>query len=270
MQAIILAAGMGKRLKQLTQENTKCMVRVNGVTLIERVLSQLDQLHLSRIIIVVGYQGEKLKDYITTLAVETKIEYIENPIFDQTNNIYSLSLAKDKLMEEDTLLLESDIIFEDSVLHDLINDPRESLVVVDRYESWMDGTCIKIGMDDTVLAMIPGKKFDFDEVKDYYKTVNIYKFSREFSQTHYVPFLTAYTEALGNNEYYEQVLRVISMLDDPMIWAKRLNGQAWYEIDDIQDLDIAESIFAEDEERVVALQGRYGGYWRYPKLMDFC
>ena len=86
-----------------------------------------------------------------------------------------------------------------------------------------------------------------------------------------MPFLDAYRGALGQNEYYEQVLRVITMLDEPGIKAKRLTGQKWYEIDDIQDLDIAESIFAtEDDERVRQIQGRYGGYWRYPKLLDFC
>lgn len=101
--------------------------------------------------------------------------------------------------------------------------------------------------------------------------MNIYKFSQHFSKTHYVPFLRAYQEALGRNEYYEQVLRIITMLDDPEIRAKKLNGQKWYEIDDIQDLNIAESIFALDEdEKVKLFQKRYGGYWRYPSMIDFC
>lgn len=60
MQAIILAAGMGKRLKELTQDRTKCMVQVNGVALIDRMLHQIESRHLSRIVIVVGYEGEKL------------------------------------------------------------------------------------------------------------------------------------------------------------------------------------------------------------------
>ena len=271
MQAIILAAGMGKRLKELTKNNTKCMVKVNGVTLIDRMLHQINNRHLSRIIIVVGYEGKKLIDYIGTLDIQTPIIYINNPVFDKTNNIYSLALAKEWLCKEDTLLFESDIIFEDSVLDTLINDPRETLALVDKYESWMDGTCVKLGADDSIDAFIPGKKFKFDEISDYYKTVNIYKFSKHFSNTHYVPFLEAYQAALGENEYYEQVLRVITMLDEPEIKAKRLEGQRWYEIDDIQDLDIAESIFTPDEdERVRLLQGRYGGYWRYPKLLDFC
>ena len=271
MQAIILAAGMGKRLKELTQNNTKCMVKVNGVALIDRMLHQIDRQHLSRIIIVVGYEGQKLIDYIGTLDIQTPITYINNPIYDKTNNIYSLALAKDWLVKDDTLLFESDLIFEDSVLEALVSDPRETLALVDKYESWMDGTCVKLGEDDSIEAFVPGKKFKFNEIKDYYKTVNLYKFSKHFSETHYVPFLDAYQAALGENEYYEQVLRVITMLDEPEIKAKRLSGQCWYEIDDVQDLDIAESIFTPDEdERVRLLQGRYGGYWRYPKLLDFC
>ena len=271
MQAIILAAGMGKRLKELTKNNTKCMVKVNGVTLIERMLRQIEQHRFSRVVIVVGYEGRKLIDFISTLEIRVPIVYVENPIYDKTNNIYSLALAKDWLLREDTVLFESDIIFEDAVLDALLTDPRDTLALVDKYESWMDGTCVKLAEDDSIEAFVPGKRLRFDETSEYYKTVNIYKFSRHFSRTHYVPFLDAYQAALGENEYYEQVLRVITMLDDPGIFAKRLSGELWYEIDDIQDLDIAESIFNPDTDKKVALlQGRYGGYWRYPRLLDFC
>lgn len=271
MQAIILAAGMGKRLKDLTQNNTKCMVKVNGVTLIDRMLHQIEKADLSRIIIVVGYEGQKLIDYIDTLDIKTPITYIDNPIYYKTNNIYSLALAKDWLCKEDTLLFESDIIFEDSILQSLIDDPRDTLALVDKYEPWMDGTCVKLDEQDNIIDFVPGKKFNFNNTKGYFKTVNIYKFGKKFSESRYVPFLDAYQAALGENEYYEQVLRVIAMLDEPIIKAKRLNGEKWYEIDDIQDLDIAESLFAPDEdERVTRLQGRYGGYWRYPKMLDFC
>lgn len=271
MQAIILAAGMGKRLGELTKNNTKCMVKVNGVTLIERMLRQLDGRNLSKIVLVVGYERQKLKDFISSLPIKTPIVYVENEIYNKTNNIYSLALAKNYLLQDDTLLLESDLIFEDGVLDVLLSDCGSTLALVDKYESWMDGTCIKVGKDDKIEEFIPGSKFKFDDMPSYYKTVNIYKFSKHFSVTHYVPFLDAYSKALGNNEYYEQVLRVITMLDDPEIKAKKLSGQLWYEIDDIQDLDIASSIFMpDDDDKVQAIQGRYGGYWRYPKITDFC
>ena len=270
MQAIILAAGMGKRLKELTHDNTKCMVQVCGETLIERMLRQQDRLNLERIVIVVGYQGRRLIDFVSSLDIKTPIEFIENPIYDKTNNIYSLSLAKERLLEDDTLLFESDIIFEDSVLDALVQDPRPTLALVDKYEPWMDGTCVRLSGDDEIIEFIPGKKFNHLDSGDCYKTVNIYKFSRDFSRNAYVPFLEAYQKALGENEYYEQVLMVIAMLNNSELRAKRLDGEKWYEIDDIQDLDIATSIFASDDEKLPLMMKRYGGYWRYPKLLDFC
>lgn len=270
MDAIILAAGMGKRLKNLTKDKTKCMITVNGITLIERMLSQLDKLNLNKIVLVVGYQSEKLIEFIATLKINTPIEYIHNNIYDKTNNIYSLYLAKQYLETSDCLILESDLIFEDGILEDLVNDNRPNLALVDKFESWMDGTVVTIDNDDNILNFYTKDQFSFEEIKNYYKTVNTYKFSNEFSKHYYIPFLEAYIKSLGFNEYYEQVLKVISNLKDADIKVKRLNNKNWYEIDDIQDLNIAESIFAPKDKKLEKFASRYGGYWRYPNLIDFC
>lgn len=270
MQAIILAAGMGKRLKELTSEATKCMVKVNGVAMIDRMMGALDKLGLSRIVVVVGYEGQKLMDYIDALGISTPVEYVNNTVYDKTNNIYSLYLAKDYLVQEDTLLLESDLVFEEAVLQKLIRNPYPSLVLVDKFESWMDGTVVTLDEHDNIQSFVAKREFDFKRIDEYYKTVNIYKFSKEFSQLYYVPFLEIYCKALGTNEYYEQVLKVITFLEDPHIKAVKLTGEKWYEIDDVQDLDIAETIFLEGEDKLKRFQKRYGGYWRYPKMLDFC
>ncbi len=271
MQAVILAAGMGRRLKELTSNATKCMVEVNGETMIEKSLRNLDNLGiLKKIIFVVGYEGDKLIEYINTLGIKTPIEYIENDIYYKTNNIYSLYLAKDRLLEDDTLLLESDLVYEESVLRKIVDNPYPSLVLVSKFESWMDGTCITLDENDNITSFFGKKEFDFADTKEYYKTVNIYKFSKEFSTVHYVPFLEAYCKALGHNEYYEQVLKVITFLDNAEIKACRLDGEKWYEIDDVQDLDIAETLFASKAQKLEKMQKRFGGYWRYPKLLDFC
>lgn len=270
MQAIILAAGMGKRLGDLTKNNTKCMVKVNGISLIDRTLTQLSSLNLSRVVIVVGYKGDNLRSYLGNEYNGLKIEYIENPIYDKTNNIYSLSLAKKELQEDDTLLIESDLIFDDSLFPLIVNNPYPNLALVDKYETWMDGTMVRLDEENNIVNFVPKKAFRYNDVDSYYKTVNIYKFSKNFLCTHYVPFLDAYTKALGNNEYYEQVLRVITLLDKCELKALPLEGQKWYEIDDIQDLDIAETIFAPEEDRLPLYQKRFGGYWRFPNLLDFC
>lgn len=278
MQAIILAAGMGKRLKDLTHDVTKCMIKVNDVTLIERMLEQLDNLNLSRIVIVVGYQAQKLIDFIDTLNVRTPIIYVTNDIYDKTNNIYSLYLARQYLTQEDTLLLESDLIFESKILDHLLEDPYPNLALVAKYESWMDGTAVTINGSNEILDFIDKRHFKFADVPNYYKTVNIYKFSKEFSSKYYVPLLESYSSVLGRNEYYEQVLRIIillnraEVLEEAVVKAtKVLPGEAWYEIDDLADLDIAESIFTPSiSDKLVKFQSRYGGYWRYPQMLDFC
>lgn len=270
MQAIILAAGMGRRLGEFTRNNTKCMVEVNGVRLIDRLLTQLSTLSLEKVVIVTGYEGAKLQAYVGTSYRGVPIEYVHNPVYNKTNNIYSLALAREQLQADDTLLIESDLIFEDSLFRMILDCPDPNVALVAKYESWMDGTMVRIDDERNIVNFIPKKAFKYSDTDFYYKTVNIYKFSRAFSTNHYVPFLDAYLRVLGNNEYYEQVLRVITLIDNSNIKALPLNGQKWYEIDDVQDLRIAETIFATDSERVSKIQQSYGGYWRYPSLLDFC
>ena len=271
MQAIILAAGMGKRLGEKTRNNTKCMLEVNGIRLIDRALESLKEAGISRVILVIGYKGANVKEYVGEDFKGMPVVYVENDVYDKTNNIYSLYLARDFMCEEDTLLLESDIIFESRVLQRILDDPYPNLALVDKYESWMDGTVVTLDEDRKIKRFIDKSGFRYDEIKSYYKTVNIYKFSKEFSARYYVPFLKAYCTALGDNEYYEQVLRVILHLHDAPIRALPLSGEIWYEIDDIQDLDIAEGMFSPTQEgHFQAISSRYGGYWRYPQMLDFC
>jgi len=271
MQAIILAAGMGKRLGAMTRDNTKCMIEVGGVRLIDRLLGQLRGLGLKRVVIVIGYKGRELREYIGDRYPDLHIEYVDNPVYDRTNNIYSLSLAARQMEQDDTLLLESDLILDDRILPMVLAAPEANLAVVDRYRSWMDGTVVKINEDRDIINLIPKKAFSFSEVDQYYKTVNVYKFSQAFAKNTYLPFLEAYIKTVGLNEYYEQVLRIITALERKDFKALPLNGQKWYEIDDIQDLDNAELLFTGDTaERLARYQHRYGGYWRYPELLDFC
>ncbi len=262
---------MGKRLGKYTQENTKCMVEVNGERLIDRVIKQLARLSLTRLVIVVGYKADNLIRYIgNRYDSKIKIEYIKNPIYDKTNNIYSLALAKDIMCEDDTILLESDIIFDDRVLDALTSHPDRDLALVAKCESWMDGTMVCIDKERNITSFVSKEDFSYQNADKYYKTVNIYKFSKDFSAQYYIPFLEAYCKVLGNNEYYEQVLQVLVHLHRSPLKALPLDDEKWYEIDDIQDLDIASVMFAEDEKKFWLFHRRYGGFWRFPKLLDYC
>ncbi len=273
MQAIILAAGMGRRLGEYTRNNTKCMVEVNGQKLIDRLLLQLQKLNLSRIIIVVGYKGKELQAHVQASPFPSQgeeIDFVENPVYDKTNNIYSLSLVKEQLAQDDTLLIESDLILSDRLLPMLVEAPEQNVALVAKYESWMDGTMVSIDDDRNIVNFITKDAFNYNDTDKYYKTVNVYKFSREFAQQKYVPFLDAYTKAVGNNEYYENVLRILSLLNSHDMKALPIGHERWYEIDDKQDLDIAEALFADEKDVLRKYYGRYGGFWRFPQMLDYC
>ena len=262
---------MGRRLGEYTKNNTKCMVPVNGVRLIDRLLEQLSRTDLQRVVFVVGYKGKELMDYIgSRYDGRLKIEFAENPVYDKTNNIYSLALVKEQLQEDDTLLIESDLILSDRLIPMLVDCEDPNVALVARYESWMDGTMVEIDQDRNIVNFIPKEAFNYANAGSYYKTVNIYKFSREFSRQKYVPFLEAYTKSVGNNEYYENVLRIISFLNNHDLKAQDIGKEQWYEIDDKQDLDIAEALFVDEKDVLRKYYGRYGGYWRFPQMLDFC
>ncbi len=270
MQVVIPAAGMGNRLGNITRDKTKCMVEINDQTLIERSLDILTQYDISRIVLIVGYHKDKLIEFLGDSYSDVPIVYVSNDIYDRTNNIYSIYLAKDELVKDDTILLESDLIFDETIIKNLLSNQFDNLAVIDKYQAWMDGTVVTINNKFDIVSFIDKENFSYDDVEEYYKTVNIYKFSKQFLEGTYVPFLEAYSKALGNNEYYEQVLKVISLLNTKELKAMVLNGEKWYEIDDVQDLDNAEVIFSKPKEKLAKLTKRYGGYWRYEDIVDFC
>lgn len=269
MQALILAAGKGKRLADLTKDKTKCMVEVNGKKLIDHCLETITNFELNKIVLVIGYKGDLVKEYLGHSYKGVEIEYVENPVYDTTNNIYSLYLAKEQLAQDDTILIESDLIFEKKIIELLLNTEKDkSVALVEQYKAWMDGTVVEINSKNEIKSFIAKSDYDYQNIENYYKTVNIYKFTKDFSQNHYIPFLEAYCKSAGLDEYYENVLRVITFLDSSSINVLKLEeGEKWYEIDDKQDLNNAETIFSDDIRKY---QYRYGGYWRFPNLKDFC
>ena len=275
MQALMLAAGMGKRLGRYTKNATKCMVPVNGKTLIEYAIEALVKNGIKKMVIVVGYKSDVLIDFIHSKFNAQnlngmEIEFIENKVYDKTNNIYSLYMARDALCKDDTILLESDLIFKPEIITKLIESKEPNLAVVSHFESWMDGTCTLLDEENNITGILDKAHFNWFETEDYYKTVNIYKFSKEFSKSYYVPFLEAYQKAFGKNEYYEQVLKVLSFLSSSTLKGLPVPGDDWYEIDDPADLAIAETRFSKGKDKLKLLQKSYGGYWRFPQLKDYC
>ena len=270
MQALILAAGMGKRMGKYTQNCTKCMVSVGEKTLIERMIEALKKAGIKRTVLVVGYKDKELIEFLTKKIEGMELVYIHNDDYENTNNIYSLYLARRALAEDDTVLLESDLIFDEKIIELLVKSPDANMVTVAKYEQWMDGTVALLDEKMNIVDFVEKADFRFAEVENYYKTVNIYKFSKEFLQNQYIPFLEAYIKAYGKNQYYELVLKILAHIRYSELKAFVLEDYNWYEIDNEQDLQIADAIFAVDEKQFSAYDHQFGGFWRFPKLKDFC
>lgn len=269
MQAVILAAGLGKRLGAATRHSTKCMVELNGRRLVEYALDALVRTKVERIVVVVGHGADEVRAFLGQEQAGIPVHYVTNPVYAETNNVYSLLLAREYLEDDDTLLLESDVVFEPEILLDCASHPAPNVAVVAPYEPWMDGTVTVLDDELRVTRIVSKWEFCRADAPSYFKTVNLYKLSREFSRCRFMPFLAAYVGAEGSGHYYEDVLRALVYMGADNLVALPVGERRWYEIDDAQDLDIASVLFAPCEERYERLQRRYGGFWRFPRLRDF-
>ncbi|MCX6565822.1 MAG: aminotransferase class I/II-fold pyridoxal phosphate-dependent enzyme [Candidatus Aminicenantes bacterium] len=270
MQAIILAAGMGKRLGELTKNSTKCMVKVDGKRLIEYALEALAAQGIRKAVIVTGHGAEEFPAVLGSSYAGVAVSYVHNADYAKTNNIYSLLLAREAMEADDSILLESDLIFEPAIIGDCLHHPSSNVAVVARFEPWMDGTVTRLEDNHDITCFLGKKEMVESDLAHYYKTVNIYKLSKDFCREKFFPFLDVYIRAKGLNEYYEEVFKVLTFIDRGALRAVDVSKRLWYEIDDIQDLDIAHALFAKGAAKVEALHARYGGYWRFPGLKDFC
>ncbi len=264
MQVIILAAGRGQRLSPLTDTTPKPLVEVNGTPLIINALDILSKHHIERFIIVEGYESKQLHDRLGDSYNGIEIIYVHNPDWHKTNNIHSLWLSRD-YWNKDTLLMECDIFFEPELIDNLFSSPFENSVMVDAFQSHMDGTVVELTKDHkNITRLIPGKDQDENfNITDKYKTVNIYTFTEKFLREMFRPTIDLYVKINGQNEYYELVLGVIIFMGNKDLTAKICAPSRWFEIDDFTDLQLAEAYFSDDYSLLQKIRKKYGGYWRY-------
>ena len=271
MQAIILAAGNGKRLFPLTNNIPKVMIDVCGETIIKRALNNLAGLNkIHEVIIVIGYEAEKIKEHIGMSYKDMKITYVLNKDYASTNNIYSLWLAKDYI-ENDVILLEGDIIFEKEILMLLIDSNLPNLALVAKYHENITGTVITMDKNTKKINSFVGLK-NQEQKKDYfndkYKTINIYLFKKDFLDKYFIPSLDDHINIHGKDDYYEVVLGTLANLGVELYF-HLIKNIKWYEIDDVTDLEKASIMFSKNNYYLKNIENRYGGYWNYD-FLDFC
>lgn len=241
MQAIILAAGKGSRLKDKTVDTPKALISVNGTPLLIRTLNILAEYEIEEVIIVVGYLKEKIKQEIGNKYKNIKITFVDNDKYDCSNNIYSLYLTKDYI-NEDCLLIECDLYFSKKIISSIINQKADCSIMVSKYnKDTMNGTVITFNASGDVTDLIvKSKQEKIFNYSNKYKTVNIYKFSKDFFLKKYIPNIATYTQTESMDSYYELVLGGLIYYNNSNIKAVVVDESLWREIDDENDLKIAE------------------------------
>jgi len=261
--AVILAAGVGDRLRPFTDKLPKCLAEVAGVPIMDNALSHLAALGTEQVAIVVGHHKEAIIERYGQSYLEMSITYVVSEDYGTTNNIYSLWLARDHL-DQDTLLLEADVFFERAVLERLLSQEGGNLAIVSRHQSWMSGTVVSVDARGRIQATIDtqNQEDDFDYSK-VFKTANIYLFRQDFLSRYFLPQLQAYITSRDYDDYYESILITLGHRGKNNLIAVDCDDLRWYEIDDESDRLAAEYLFASGEERYEHIKNQHGGYWRF-------
>ncbi|MBK8070738.1 MAG: aminotransferase class I/II-fold pyridoxal phosphate-dependent enzyme [Ramlibacter sp.] len=269
MKAVILAAGYGNRMRPLTDHLHKTLIKVGERTIIDRIIDGLLENGVHDIVIALGYRADELREHVTgEHGARCNFQFVVNERYRETNNIHSLALVFEQCdIDDDILLIESDLLYEPAVLRLALDSPHPNLALVDRYRSGMDGTVLALD-GERVASVIPphlqGAQFDFS---DKFKTLNIYRFSREFCRSDFRKILTYYASTIDDNCYYELILGILIYMKRGEIHAASVEGLRWAEVDDPNDLRIAEFMFEPTRQRAI-LDESWGGYWSYA-VTDF-
>ena len=236
--ALLLAAGTGSRLQPLTDDAPKCLTEVNGTTILERLVDGLRQQGFRRLVVVVGYLGDSIREFLEDHAAGLTVEYITSARYRTTNNLYSLWLARKKIREP-FLLVECDLVFDASLLGDML-DPDK--IAVSHRRPWMNGTTVTVDPFQRVATMSVGGSAIADAFS--YKTVNMYSLS--------LPSWRRVAERLNQrvfagrvNEYYEAVFAEMVADGSLSFDAVFFDADRWYEVDTLGDLHEAERLFSE-------------------------
>jgi L-glutamine-phosphate cytidylyltransferase len=241
--SVLLAAGLGSRLAPFTDAVPKCMVAVSGMPILGRLVRSLDRCGFERLVVVTGYKSELVREYLGEGFGGITVEYVVSPVFETTNNIYSLWLVRD-LIDEAFLLVESDLVFDADLLEPLLRPDR---VAVSRQLPWMSGTTVTLdaeGIVDAFFPAPPGVYGAHCTDADHLMAVNICSLSRD-TWGEVRRRLDLHVAAGETGTFYETVFAEMTAQGCMAAEAVIFPTDRWYEIDAVVDLRAAELLFPE-------------------------
>ena len=235
-EALILAAGSGLRINKKFAY-PKCLIKVNGETILERQLeSFISSKKIRNIYIVTGYQDHKIKKVIKKFQKKISIKLIKNRIFYNTNNMYSAFLAKKFLEKKEFILCNGDIVVEKNLVKKLINGKNPNEILIDKKffdEESMKVKVLNNGRISKINKLIKNNK-------DTYVSADFYKFSKKASKSFFNTVET-HIKDYGKNDWTEIALQ--KTLSKEKFYINNLQKIKWAEIDNYSDYIAAENKF---------------------------
>jgi L-glutamine-phosphate cytidylyltransferase len=236
MKALILAAGVGSRLRPLTDLIPKCMVRVNNKRIIDFQLDAIRKAEISEVIIVTGYMSEILVEYVSSNYTDLKITFINNEKFESTNNMFSFYLAQDLLKNEEFISMNADVAIEDSIISGLKNSSVLNAIGIDN-KSYSEES-MKITMNTEKKISSISKSITNSDSNGC--SIDIYKFSVDASNKMF-NIINEYINKNDLNQWTEVALN--QLLDKVDFLPYDIDGKVWFEIDSKEDLKEAAERF---------------------------
>jgi histidinol-phosphate/aromatic aminotransferase/cobyric acid decarboxylase-like protein/GTP:adenosylcobinamide-phosphate guanylyltransferase len=267
MDAILLAAGLGRRMLPLTAERHKSLLPIGETTILGRIVDGLRALPVRDTLVVTGYREGEIRDFLASRYPDMRFRFVHNARYAETNNVVSLAMAFEHThFDDDVLVIETDVLFDPALLGRLAAR-RGNAALLDHFRPGMDGTVVSVD-EGVVTGVFPphvqGPDFSYD---DKYKTLNLYRFDRQFCRDVFRPLLSLYAQEIDDRCYYELVLGMLVNAGQGRVHAELVDGAPWAEVDDPNDLAAARFVF-EPERRLQILERTKGGYWNFD-VLDF-
>lgn len=235
MKAVILAAGVASRLRPLTNTTPKCLLKVGNKSILEKTVDNLIANNIKEIIVVTGYLQEMIKGFLVNNYPQLTFNFIFNERFDSTNNIYSLWMTKEKILSNEMLLLDSDIVFDSRIIKQLINSKYENCLAM-RSDHELGDEEIKLLLNENgsikEISKIVDPKFAGGE------SIGIEKFSKEFVKKLFAILDKKILQDGRINVFYEEAFQDI-INEGELIYPIDVENYKCMEIDTASDLKSA-------------------------------
>ena len=250
MKAVILSAGQGKRLLPLTTNTPKCLVNIDGQSIIEWQIDELAKCGIDRVAVVAGYHADQVEQQLARRYDPGRVRVLYNPTFPWADNLFSCWVARDE-MHEEFVLLNGDTLFESAVLNRLLDAPVHPVTVAIHQKSYYDADDMKVSLQGERLVNI-GKKLAADTVDA--ESIGMILFRENGPLMFRYAIENAMRDASAYKKWYLSV--IAKMAQSMPVWTFSANGLQWCEVDFPTDLKQA--------RRVVQALSATGQFNRYP------